>query len=101
MTPAGRRPLGPSVQRGPQLALTLDGEPITAHLGETVATVLMAERQVAVRTTIGGAPRGVFCGMGTCFDCLVVVDGVPNTRACMTWVRAGMEVARQHGLEPA
>jgi predicted molibdopterin-dependent oxidoreductase YjgC len=38
--------------------------------------------------------------MGTCFDCLVVVDGVPNTRACTTWVRAGMEVGRQQGHGP-
>jgi NADH dehydrogenase/NADH:ubiquinone oxidoreductase subunit G len=39
--------------------------------------------------------------MGVCFDCLVVVDGVPNTRACVTWVREGMHVARQDGLVPA
>ena len=101
MSPAGRRPLPPSVTRGPELELTLDGVPVRAHLGETVATVLMAEHRLAVRTTTGGAPRGLFCGMGTCFDCLVVVDGVPNTRACMTWVRSGMEVSRQHGLGPA
>jgi NADH dehydrogenase/NADH:ubiquinone oxidoreductase subunit G len=36
--------------------------------------------------------------MGVCFDCLVVVDDVPNTRACMTWVRDGMRVERQEGL---
>jgi predicted molibdopterin-dependent oxidoreductase YjgC len=35
--------------------------------------------------------------MGLCFDCLVVVDGVPNTRACMTWVAEGMDVRRQDG----
>jgi NADH dehydrogenase/NADH:ubiquinone oxidoreductase subunit G len=39
--------------------------------------------------------------MGVCFDCLVVVDGVPNTRACVTWVRDGMVVARQDGFGPA
>jgi predicted molibdopterin-dependent oxidoreductase YjgC len=101
MTPAVRRSLPATVSRGPELALTLDGRVVRAHLGETVATVLMAEEGLTVRTTTRGAPRGVFCGMGTCFDCLVVVDGVPNTRACMTWVREGMEVARQHGLGPA
>jgi NADH dehydrogenase/NADH:ubiquinone oxidoreductase subunit G len=42
----------------------------------------------------------VFCGIGVCFDCLVVVDGVPNTRACMTWVREGMHIERQDGLGP-
>ena len=49
----------------------------------------------------GRSPRGVYCGMGVCFDCLVVVDGVPNTRACVTWVREGMVVARQDGLVAA
>jgi predicted molibdopterin-dependent oxidoreductase YjgC len=39
--------------------------------------------------------------MGVCFDCLVVVDGVPNTRACVTWVREGMDVCRQDGFVPA
>jgi predicted molibdopterin-dependent oxidoreductase YjgC len=37
--------------------------------------------------------------MGVCFDCLVVVDGRPNTRACMTWVAEGMQIARQAGFE--
>ena len=54
----------------------------------------------STRTTRGGAPRGVFCGMGVCFDCLVVVDGIPNTRACVTWVREGMNVQRQVGFGP-
>ncbi|MFB9839416.1 (2Fe-2S)-binding protein, partial [Actinoallomurus acaciae] len=49
------------------------------------------------RTTRGGERRGLFCGMGVCFDCLVIVDGVPGTRACVTWVREGMDIARQDG----
>ncbi len=98
---AGRLPLGPALARGPQLTVTVDGRPVTAYAGETVAAVLIAEGDAATRTTVGGAPRGVFCGMGVCFDCLVVVDGVPNTRACMTWVREGMDVRRQDGLVAA
>jgi D-hydroxyproline dehydrogenase subunit gamma len=95
----GRRlELGPGLARGPKLTLTLDGAPVTAYEGETVAVLLLAEGQIATRTTPGGEPRGVYCGMGVCFDCLVIVDGVPNTRACMTTVREGMEVQRQHGL---
>ena len=80
------------------MSLTLDGRPVRGYLGESVATVLLAEGHVATRTTVGGEPRGVYCGMGVCFDCLVVVDGVPNTRACVTWVREGMDVSRQDGL---
>jgi len=82
------------------VTLTLDGLPVTGYEGESVATVLLAEGLLATRTTARGAPRGVFCGMGVCFDCLVVVDGVPNTRACVTWVREGMDVSRQDGLGP-
>lgn len=95
----GRRlELGPGLARGRQLTLTLDGAPVTAYEGETVATVLLAEGRIATRSTPGGEPRGVFCGMGVCFDCLVVVDDIPNTRACMTKAREGMDVRRQDGL---
>lgn len=73
---------------------------MTAYEGESVAAVLLAEGVLATRTTVGGSPRGVFCGIGVCFDCLVVVDGVPNTRACVTWVREEMDVRRQDGLRP-
>ena len=71
--------------------------PTEAFLGETVAAVMLAGGEIATRTTVGGVPRGIFCGIGVCFDCLVVVDGVPNTRACMTPVRDGMQVSRQSG----
>jgi predicted molibdopterin-dependent oxidoreductase YjgC len=96
-----RLPDGHGLERGAQLSLTLDGRTVSAYEGETVAAVLLAEGHVATRTTRRGSPRGVYCGMGVCFDCLVVVDGVPNTRACVTWVREGMQVARQEGLVPA
>jgi predicted molibdopterin-dependent oxidoreductase YjgC len=96
---AERLPLGHGVERGPVVTIELEGRPVTAYLGETVATVLLAEGHHAMRTTVQGAPRGIFCGMGVCFDCLVVVDGQPNTRACMTFVEAGMRVSRQAGLE--
>jgi predicted molibdopterin-dependent oxidoreductase YjgC len=94
---AGRLTLGRALTRGPAVTITLDGEPVVAYAGETVATVLIAEGHRATRTTVGGEPRGVFCGMGVCFDCLVVIDGVPNTRACMTFVAEGMDIRRQEG----
>jgi len=86
---------------GPPVRLRFDGREIEALPGETIAAALAAADIVAVRQAPSGAPRGPFCGMGVCFDCLVVVDGVPNTRACVTWVREGMDVARQDGLVPA
>jgi predicted molibdopterin-dependent oxidoreductase YjgC len=96
-----RLPDGHGLERGAQLSLTLDGRTVTAYEGETVAAVLLAEGHIATRSTRSGSPRGVYCGMGVCFDCLVVVDGAPNTRACVTSVREGMQVARQNGLVPA
>ena len=96
-----RLPDGHGLERGARLSLTLDGRAVNAYEGETVAAVLLAEGHIATRKTRSGSPRGVYCGMGVCFDCLVVVDGVPNTRACVTWVREGMDVARQDGLMPA
>jgi predicted molibdopterin-dependent oxidoreductase YjgC len=93
-----RLPLHQGLERGPAVSLTVDGRTVSAFEGESVATVLLAEGHAATRFTQGGSPRGVFCGMGVCFDCLVVVDGVPNTRACVTWVREGMRVSRQDGL---
>ena len=93
-----RLELAHGLERGPQVVLTLDGRPVTAYEGESVAALLLAEGIIATRVTRGGEPRGVYCGMGVCFDCLVVVDDVPNTRACMTWVRDGMRVELQDGL---
>jgi D-hydroxyproline dehydrogenase subunit gamma len=85
------------ISRGVAVALILDGESITAYQGETVAAVLVAEGGLTTRETVGGAARGIFCGMGVCYDCLVVVDDVPNTRACMTYVADGMRIDRQSG----
>jgi D-hydroxyproline dehydrogenase subunit gamma len=97
--PRGRLPLGQEsgLERGAQLEVLLDGRPARAFAGETVAAVLIAEDGLQARRTASGAARGIYCGMGVCFDCLVVVDGVPNTRACMTLVANGMRVERQVG----
>ena len=86
------------VRRGKEVTLLIDDKRVTAFEGESIATVMMLEDKVAMRTTTEGQPRGVFCGMGVCFDCLVIVDDVPNTRACMTWVKEGMKVQTQKGL---
>ena len=68
--------------------------------GETVAAALTAAGVTALRRTRNGEPRGVFCGMGVCHECLVTVDGRRAQRACMTKVRDGMVVG-SHRDEPA
>lgn len=75
----------------PELHLTLDGAPVTARPGQTVGAVLTEAGVTSWRTTRKeGRPRGLFCGIGICFDCLVTADGVPNQRACITPAREGM-----------
>ena len=86
------RRLGPLESRQP-VTVEVDGEPVTTFAGESVATVLLALGRRTFRHTEHGAPRGLFCGMGVCFDCLVTVDGVENVRACLTPVAEGMVIA--------
>lgn len=82
----------PGSQRGQAVTIMVDGVPLQGYIGETIAGVLLAHGQRAWRRTEGGQPRGLFCGMGICFDCTVTVDGEPNVRACLTQVADGMVV---------
>src|SRR6266567_5584562 len=77
---------------GPPVRLRFDGREIEALPGETIAAALAAAEIVTVRQARSGAPRGPFCGMGVCFDCLVTVDGRPSQRACLTKVEPGLDV---------
>ncbi|BEG73080.1 (2Fe-2S)-binding protein [Achromobacter xylosoxidans] len=82
----------------PALTLTIDGEPVSAAPGETVAAVLLRQPTPASRTTpVHESPRAPFCMMGVCFDCLAIVDGVASTQTCLVTVRDGMRVQRQFG----
>jgi predicted molibdopterin-dependent oxidoreductase YjgC len=84
------------ISRGPAFHIEIDGQTVTAYPGETIATVLMAAGQRLIRhTSIAGEPRGLYCGMGVCFDCLVTVNGHPNLRACITPAHPGDRIKRQ------
>lgn len=74
--------------------MTVDGQPVAAYPGETVAAALLAAGFRTFRSGTVGGPRGPVCNMGICFECVVTVDGVTNVRACMTPVRPGMKVER-------
>lgn len=72
---------------------TFNGQPISAEDGSTVGGALVANGITSWRSTRNGdRPRGLFCGIGVCFDCLVEVDGQPNERACMVRLREGMSL---------
>ncbi|MFJ1866212.1 (2Fe-2S)-binding protein [Streptomyces sp. NPDC101733] len=78
--------------------ITFDGRELPAQEGQSVAAVLWAAGILAWRTTReGGAPRGVFCGIGACHDCLVTVNGHPGRRACLVPARPGDTVTTQEG----
>lgn len=79
------------IGRGAAITLIVEDEPVAAFEGQTVAAVLLAHGGVLRHTRYEGRPRGLFCGMGVCFDCVVEIDGVTE-RACMAKVRAGMRV---------
>jgi len=66
---------------------------IGALQGETIAAALSAAGVTTFRHTPTGAPRGLFCGMGACFDCIVTLDGRIGQRACLTQAADGMTVA--------
>jgi sarcosine oxidase subunit alpha len=82
----------PAVKRGRAVNIWVNGETTRAYEGETVAAVLLGLGVRAFRRTESGVPRGPFCGMGVCYECLVTVDGVPNVRACQTYVIEGMHI---------
>ena len=82
-----------SVLRGAKIRIVVNGEGCTAYEGETVhAALLAAGYRVLRKTPQGHQPRGIFCGMGVCYDCLVTINGAPNQRACMTRVEDRMEI---------
>lgn len=84
------------------IRLRIDGEPVAARSGESVAAALLAAGVGHCRTTpVGGRPRGPYCLMGACFDCLVTIDGLGNQQACLVAVRDGMEIERQVGKREA
>ncbi len=86
------------VERGLAFKFSFDGQNITAFPGETVGAALTAAGISTFRTTrLNGKARGLFCGIGICFDCLVVVNGRPNLRACLTPVKAKDKINSQTG----
>ncbi|MEU8994987.1 (2Fe-2S)-binding protein [Streptomyces caniferus] len=83
---------------GPAFEISLDGRPLTALPGQSVAAALWAAGVLSWRTTRReGRPRGAFCGIGSCFDCLATINGRPNQRACLVPARPGDAITTQEG----
>lgn len=83
-----------------KVEITFDGNKLTAEKGEMIAAALYANGIRINRYTIKyNKPRGIFCGIGQCTDCVMVVNGTPNVRTCITPVEQGMVIETQYGLK--
>lgn len=75
------------------MRIYLNGVEVEATENESVGTFLLKRRQQVLRKTrFNNQPRGMFCGIGVCFDCIVTIDGIANQRACITQLRNGMRI---------
>lgn len=91
----------PLISRGRPIQITVNGRVVQAYEGELVSTVLLAEGiSTFARKHATGKPSGIYCGMGVCYECLVTVDGVPNTRACQTYAADRMAIETSGKGEP-
>jgi sarcosine oxidase subunit alpha len=81
-----------SLQRGRRIVFSVNGRSTTAHVGETIHAALIAAGYCQFRKSKTHQPRGVFCGMGVCHECVVTVNNGPTQRACVTVVEEGMEI---------
>ncbi|WP_222106184.1 (2Fe-2S)-binding protein [Catellatospora sichuanensis] len=89
-TPA--RPTRTGLHRPDPTTIMVDGEPVTAHPGESLATALLAAGRRTTGETTSGAGKAPYCNMGVCFECVVTVDGQPFQRSCLIRVRPGLIV---------
>jgi hypothetical protein len=75
-----------------------DGRAVPFEHGQSIAAALIGAGVITLRRTRRrNRPRGLFCGIGVCFDCLVCVDGTANRRACLVAAREGMVATMQSG----
>ncbi len=81
-----------------EVQIYVDDKPIIAREGEMIAAALIANGIFINRYTMHKhKPRGIYCAIGRCTDCIMTVDGVPNIRTCVTEVKEGMKITTQKG----
>jgi predicted molibdopterin-dependent oxidoreductase YjgC len=92
-------PILGKMEKGRSITLQVDGKPVQAYEGEPIAAALLAAgMRVFHRTPKRDEPRGVFCALGRCIDCVMIVNGRPNVRTCVTPAQDGMVIETQIGL---
>lgn len=86
--------------KGKEVHFTLDGNDMVGFEGEPIAAALEAAGVTTHRYTAKKhTPRGIFCAIGRCTDCVMIVDGQPNVRTCITPLKEGMVVETQYGVQ--
>jgi 2Fe-2S iron-sulfur cluster binding domain len=82
--------------------VSVDGEPVSCVAGQSLAAAMIAAGRQSWRSTRHAhAERGLFCGIGVCFDCLVTVNGVRSVRACLSAAQPGDVVVADTGSDVA
>jgi len=87
--------LNVDLERGKPVQMTVDGAPVTAYEGETIAAALMNAGYFVSRD-IDSNPLGVYCNIGKCHSCVMTVNGEPSVRICQTLVSDGCKIESQH-----
>jgi hypothetical protein len=75
-----------------EFIVRVNGDSIVVPVGSTVAIAIAIAGQPC-RTSVTGEPRGPLCGMGICFECRAVVDGIPHSRTCQILCEPDMDVS--------
>ena len=94
-----KHPILEDFETGKLVEFEFDGKKMTGFEGEPIAAALRAAGVMVHRYTVKKhEPRGISCAIGRCTDCVMVVDGSPNVRTCITALQAGMRIQTQIGL---
>ena len=80
------------------ITVYVDGRPVSVSSNDSAASAALHAGIIYTRTSaVTGEKRAPYCMMGVCFECLMVIDGVPSRQACMVRVQPGMRIERQLG----
>ena len=85
-------------ERGEKITFFYNGREVDAYPNETIAAALHAAgvRKLGESPELH-RPRGLFCAIGNCSSCFMLVNGSPNMRVCVMKVESGMRVEEQVG----
>lgn len=87
-------------EHGRIVTFTYNGMELSGYEGEPIAAALKSAGVMVHRYTAKGhKPRGIFCAIGRCTDCVMIVNGKPNIRTCVTPLQEGMQIKTQYGVD--